>query len=96
MQPKFTFYSNELSHFLSGKECKKSSCHTELATEDTFCIKHNFKFFLQSIYSNSMTGDEFDQKIWARVTFEKNIFLEIEQNVKKRFFYNVVCTAKFF
>ena len=74
MQPKVIFYSNERSRFLSGKECKKSSCHTEIATEDTFCMKHHFNFFLQSIYSNNMTGDEFDQKIWPRVTFEKIIF----------------------
>ena len=70
MQPTVTFYSNELSQFLSGKECKKSSCHTKIATSDTFCIKHHFKFVLQLIYSNNMAGDEFNQKIWPRVSFE--------------------------
>ena len=35
---KSTFYSNELSNLLSGKECKKSSCHTKVAITDTFCI----------------------------------------------------------
>ena len=73
MQPKVTFYSNELSQFLSGMECKKSSCHTKIAFGDTFCIKLYFKKILQLMYSNNMAGDEFDQKIWPRVTFEKNI-----------------------
>ena len=79
MQPKVTFYSNELSQFLSGKECKKSSYHTKIATGDTFCIKHHFKFFLQLINSNNMAGDEFDQKIWPRVTFEKIILWKLSK-----------------
>ena len=80
MQPKVTFYSNELSQFLSGKECKKSSYHTKIATGDTFCIKHHFKFFVQLIHSNNMADDELNQKIWPAVTFEKKIM-----------FYNSYC-----
>ena len=79
MQPKVTFYSNELSQFLSGKECKKSSYHTKIATGDTFCIKHHFNFFLQLIYSHNMAGDELDQKIWPRVTFEKFILWKLSK-----------------
>ena len=73
MQQKVTFYANELSHFLSGKECKKSSCPTKIATEHTFCITHHFKFVLLSIYSNNIAEDEFKQKIWPRVTLKKII-----------------------
>ena len=77
MKQKVTFYTNELSHFLSGEECKKSSCPTKIATGDTFCIKHRFKFFLHLIYSNTMAEGEFNQKIWPRVTFKKNILWKL-------------------
>ena len=85
MQPKVTFYSNELSQFLSGKECKKSSYHTKIGTGDTFCIKHHFNLFLQLIYSNNMAGDEFDQKFGPGSPL-KNHFVKIEQNVNKKIF----------
>ena len=79
MQQKVTFYANELSHFLSGKECKKSSCPTKIATEDTYNIKHSFKFFLPLIYSNTMAEDELNQKIWFRVTFQKMTFSKFSE-----------------
>ena len=85
MQLKVTFYANELSHFLSGKECKKSSCPTKIATEDTYNIKHCFKFFLPLIYSNTMAEDEFNQKICPRVTF-KTIFWKNWAKRKKKIF----------
>ena len=94
MQPKVTFYSNELSQFLSGKECKKSSYHTKIATGDTFCIEHHFKQFLQLIYSNNMAGDEFNQKIRPRVIYKK-LFGKNWAKRKKRFFHVGVYIAKF-
>ena len=86
MQQKVTFYANELSHFLSGKECKKSSCPTKIATEDTYNIKHCFKFFLPLIYSNTMAEDEFNQKICPRVT-PKTIFWKNWAKRKKKDFF---------
>ena len=82
---KSLFVSNELSQFLSGMECKKSSCHTKIATSDTYCIKHHFKYFLQLIYSNNMAGEEFEQKFGPGSPL-KNHFVKIEQNVNKKIF----------
>ena len=85
MQQKVTFYANELSHFLSGKECKKSISPNKIATEDTFYIKHCFKFFLHLIYSNTMAEDEFNQKICPKVTL-KTIFWKNWAKRKKKIF----------
>ena len=86
MQPKVTFYSNELSRFLSGKECKKSSCHTEIATEDTFCIKHHFNFFSNQYTPITWQGMNLTKRFGPGSPLKKYFFGNWAKRKKKDFF----------